>query len=110
MLSKEEKDFIEYWDLNKGKQQKFVKQLMIGLPVGTVFVIAIFLNFISGWNQRATMELNAYASLIPVLIIAGLIITVFISVFSVRYKWEINEQRYQELKARSKTVKGKAQV
>jgi heme/copper-type cytochrome/quinol oxidase subunit 2 len=102
MLTKHEKSFMEYWEQNKDSQKKFMKQLMIGLPVGSVFAIAIFLNFISGWNKKASMEFSANASLIPVLLIAAIIITVFISVFSVKYKWEMNEQKYMELKAKMK--------
>ncbi len=108
MLSKEENDFIVFWENNRDSQKRFLKQLSVGLPIGSILVIAIFLNFISGWNKQATMVINANASLIPVLIIAALIIVIFVSVFSVKYKWEVNDQKYQELKA--KENKNKTEV
>ena len=40
------------------------------------------------------------ASLILVLIVAALLIVAFVIIFSVRHKWDINEQRYRELVAR----------
>lgn len=101
MLTKEEKDFIIYWEQNRDNQKRFGRQLMIGLPVATLFVIAIAINFVAGWYKRAYMVMNSAPSLIPVLIIAGLAITVFIAVFSVKHKWEVNEQHYRELKAKT---------
>ena len=105
MLNEEEKRFVAWWELNREKQKKFFKQLAIGLPAGVLFGLAIFISFASGWYKRATMVFNAYPSaktLVPVLIIAILSIIIFISVFSVKVKWERNEQHYRELLAKNK--------
>jgi hypothetical protein len=104
MLSKEEQDFIKYWERNRGKQKLFLKQLAIGLPFGVLFAVAMFLNFSTGWDKRVadiTKTYPAFKSLILVLLIALLGIVVFVSVFSVRVKWEKYEQRYKELISRS---------
>jgi ABC-type multidrug transport system permease subunit len=104
MYSKEEEEFIVYWQNNRDKQKKFFRQLAIGLPLGVLFAVAIFINFASGWYKRASMMLNAdthIRSLIIVLIIAVISIVVFVSVFSVKVKWERYEQRYRELISRS---------
>ena len=104
MFSKEEQDFIKYWEENRVKQKRFFKQIAIGLPFGVLFAVAMFLNFVSGWDKRVTSITKTYPSaksLIIVLIIAILAIVVFISVFSVRVKWEKYEQRYRELLSRS---------
>lgn len=104
MFSKKEEDFIKYWEENRLKQKKFFKQIAIGLPFGVLFAVAMFVNFTSGWDKRVTSITKTYPSfksLILVLIIAVLAIVVFISVFSVKVKWEKYEQRYRELKARS---------
>lgn len=100
MLTEDESRFVEYWTKNRLTQKKFFKQLAIGLPIGVLFAVAIFINFTSGWYKRATMVFNAYPSvrsLILVLLVAVLLIVVFVSVFSVKVKWEKNEQRYREL-------------
>lgn len=104
-MTEEEKAFIKYWSENRERQKKFFKQLAIGLPAGAIFGIALFLNFIAGWSKQATTFLNGYPhyrSLVMVLMIAGIVIVVFISVFSVKVKWERNEQRYKELLFRNK--------
>jgi L-cystine uptake protein TcyP (sodium:dicarboxylate symporter family) len=106
MLSKEEEEFIKYWEQNRSKQKRFFKQVAIGLPFGVLFAIAMFLNFSSGWDKRVaeiTRTYPSFKSLILVLLIALLGIVVFISVFSVRVKWEKYEQKYRELLSRSKS-------
>ena len=100
MFSKEEQDFIKYWEQNRNKQKRFFKQIAIGLPFGVLFAIAMFLNFSSGWDKRVneiTKNYPSFKSLILVLLIALLGIVVFVSVFSVKVKWEKYEQRYREL-------------
>lgn len=104
MLTDQEKMFITYWKQNRDKQKKFFKQLALGLPLGLLFAAAIFINLVSGWYKRATMVFNSYPSLpslILVLIAAVLLIVVFVSVYSVKHKWDLNEQRYKELMDRS---------
>lgn len=100
MLTKEEESFITYWEQNRDKNKKILNGLAYGLPLGLVFTFAIVLNVASGWYKRATMILNTDSSLILVLIIAILLIIVFIAVYSVKHRWDLNEQRYRELTAR----------
>lgn len=108
MFSKEEQDFIKYWEENRNKQKRFFKQIAIGLPFGVLFAVAMFINFTSGWDKRVneiTKTYPSFKSLIIVLLIAILLIVVFISVFSVKVKWERYEQRYRELLSRSEAKK-----
>jgi hypothetical protein len=100
MLNDEEKNFIEYWEYHRLKKRKVVKQLSVGLPLGVVIVAAIFINFFSGWDKRAQMVINTDPSVILIVIIACLLIVLFIAIFSVRHRWDLNEQRYKELLAR----------
>jgi ABC-type sulfate transport system permease subunit len=98
MLTAEEAEFISYWEQNRLKKRKIIRQLSLGLPLGVVLVMAIFVNFFSGWYRRAEMVMRReQTSLILVLLVAAVLIVVFIVVFSVRHKWDINEQRYKEL-------------
>ena len=96
MLTEDEKKFIEYWEIHRVRRKKLLKQAGIGLPQAVVMVTAIFLNFFSGWYKRADMELRANSSLIVVVIIAIVLIAGFISIFSAKHQWEMNEQRYKE--------------
>lgn len=98
MLTNQEADFIRYWEENRLKKKKVLRQLAVGLPLGVVMVIAIFLNFFSGWYKRADMVMRReQSSLILILLIAAVLIVVFVVVFSARHRWEINEQQYREL-------------
>ena len=97
MLSNEDKKFIEFWEHNREKQKRFLVQLAIGLPAGCIFAAAIFFNVISGWHIAASSAINSSPSLILVMIVAVLAIVVFISVYSVKHRWDMNEQRYKEL-------------
>lgn len=97
MVTNEELQFIQYWEENRGKRKKFLRQLAIGLPLGFLFALAIFINVASGWYKKATMVIKAEPSLILVLIVAIISIVIFISVYSAKHKWDLNEQRYKEL-------------
>jgi len=100
MLTHDEKKFIDYWEHNRLRKKKVLRQLSVGLPLAVLFVVAIFINFISGWDKRAQMIINTDPSIIIVLIIACLLIVIFIVIFSARHSWDLNEQRYKELRAR----------
>jgi len=103
VMTEEERTFIKYWSENRERQKRFFRQLAIGLPVGMLFGLALFINVAAGWYKRAAMVLNAdphYKSLLLVLMIAVILIIVFVAVFSVKVKWERNEQRYRELLSR----------
>ena len=102
MLTQQEKDFIVYWENNRERRKKVIKQLFIGLPLGTLLVSLILISSLSGWYKRAVAEININSSLIIILLIASLFIVAFIVVFSVRHRWEMDEQQYLELKAREK--------
>ena len=97
MLTKHEQDFMNYWEQNRLKQKRFFKQLAIGLPFGCIFAFAIFINVVSGWHVKASSALKASPSLILILLVAILAIVVFIAVYTVKHRWDINEQRYREL-------------
>ena len=100
MLTHDEKKFIDYWEHNRLRKKNVLRQLSVGLPLAVLFVVAIFINFISGWDKRAQMIINTDPSIIIVLIIACLLIVIFIVIFSARHRWDLNEQRYRELRAR----------
>lgn len=100
MYTKEEEAFIKYWSEYRQKQKKIFKRALISAPAGIIIVLAIFINFFSGWYKRATMVANANSSVFIVLLIAGVFIVAFIAVFASYHKWDINETRYRELLSR----------
>ena len=97
MLTPEEQQFVDYWAANRLKRKKSILQAAVGLPLGVLIVLAIFINLITGWYKRADMEIRTDSSQIIVILIACAGIVAFIVYFSARHNWEQSEQRYQEL-------------
>lgn len=97
MLSKEENDFIQYWERNRLRQKKLFRQFLVGIPIGLLFVIPTVISFTSGWYKRADMEANSADFNPMVLFVALLLIVGFTAIFYQRWKWDQYEQRYREL-------------
>jgi membrane protein YdbS with pleckstrin-like domain len=96
MLTAEEEKFVEYWKNNREKEKKTFRQLVIGLPIGLSFAIAVLAIFSSGWYERANMV--AYSSSSPYIFVTAIIVIIgFIAIFSKKHRWDMNEQRYLEL-------------
>lgn len=104
MLAPEEKKFIEYWDANRDAQRSLTRQIFFGLPFGLLLGIGVLVVFEAGWYERATMV--AYTQSSPYVLVAAIVvIAVFTGIFYKRYKWDMNEQLYKELKAKEKLNK-----
>jgi len=101
MLNEQEKMFLEYWEANRLKEKKIMKQLLIGLPVGALFGIPIILMLILSrfWYKRADMEASSHLNPL-VLLVAVVIIIIFVAIFYKRHQWDMKEQLYLEIKAR----------
>ena|ERR1700722_19280216 len=100
MLTQQEKDFIQYWRVNRDRQKKTFKQLLIGIPVGLLFAVPIFINFTAGWYKRAAMMTHTADFNPLVLLVALLLIVAFIAIFSKKHQWDMREQQYRELLAK----------
>jgi uncharacterized membrane protein len=100
MLNQQEKDFIIYWQKNRDRQKKTFRQFLIGIPIGLLFAVPIFINFTSGWYKRAAMMTSTPDFNPLVLMVALLIIIAFIAIFSKKHQWDMREQQYRELLAK----------
>ena len=101
MLSKREQEFLKYWEQNRYKEKSFFKQFFPGLPVGLAIGAGILLLLDSGWYQRADMvALSQSSPLVIFVAITGIV--AFTGFFYKRYRWEMNEQAYKELKLKEK--------
>jgi hypothetical protein len=96
-MTKEETDFIHYWEANRLKRKKIFRQLLVGIPAGLLITVPIVVNLVSGWYKRATMEVNSSDFNPLVLIVALLIIVAFSAIFWQQHQWDQFEQRYLEL-------------
>lgn len=101
-LTEEEKAFIAYWEAARLGKRRFLRQFTIAFPITVLMAVVMFINIFSGWDKRAEMIIRGDSSSLYVVAVALVGITVFITVFSSRHKWEQNEQRYLELKEKEK--------
>ncbi|HET9056796.1 MAG TPA: hypothetical protein VFN30_08115 [Chitinophagaceae bacterium] len=102
MLTKEEKEFILYWETHSAKTNNWKVHLKSGAWWGLLFALPILLNYLSGWFTNIRLRLPGTITFI-LLAVAG--IAFFFAVFSQRFRWEYNERRYKELKAKEKSDK-----
>jgi hypothetical protein len=101
MLSDRETAFMRYWETAREKQRTVSSRLLNGLPVAILFslpilllVIAVYI-FSPSWYTKISQSIGS--AFIPV-VLAVFLCILFFSFFRMQYKWEMNEQLYQELK------------
>ena len=101
MLSAEEKEFMQWWEQNRSKEKRLLSQLTIGLPLGLAFGFPILLSVMfRGWYKNMPY---VSGSQLTIILIAVLLVVVFYAIFKMRFKWEMNEQRYLELQQKLET-------
>ena len=99
MLSAQEKEFMQWWEQNRSREKRLLSQLTIGLPLGLAFGFPILLSVMfRGWYKNMPY---VSGSQLTIILIAVLLVVVFYSIFKMRFKWEMNEQRYLELKQKA---------
>ncbi len=97
MLTSEEESFLLYWEENRVREKMIHRQLFPGLPIGLSIGVGIYLLLDSGWYERANMVANTQTN--PVILVTCILaIVVFIGIFYKKHRWEMNEQRFSELK------------
>jgi multisubunit Na+/H+ antiporter MnhB subunit len=96
-MTAEEQRFLDYWENERTKKKRFLRKLSIGLPLGVLIAVAVLVNILSGWYQKADKALRANSSLMIVILVAVIGIVVFITIFSAHHRWDRNESLYKEL-------------
>jgi uncharacterized membrane protein len=101
MLSKEEEQFLQYWERNRELHSSFISKLLRGFPMACLFglpililIVAVYL-FLPEWYIKIS---KTSASTFIVVVIAVFIAIIFYAFTRMHFKWEMNEQSYQELK------------
>jgi uncharacterized membrane protein len=94
-MERSNEEFIIYWAANRLREKKCLHQLAVGLPLGLVFGLPILLSvFMRGWYKRMPFVSGTQFTII---LMACLGIAVFYAIFRMKFKWDMNEQRYKEL-------------
>ena len=103
MFSQKEIDFMKHWETVREKESHFLSKLGRGLPVAMLFGLPIILSLVAVYflsPEWYTKVSQAASGVLGTLIVAVCMIILFFSYFRMHFKWEMNEQLYQELKSR----------
>lgn len=101
MLSEKDNEFINYWEHVRDRRKSFSVKLTSGLPMAALFsvpillFIAVIYLFFPEWYTKVSARMPGS---VLIIVIAVIISMFFFSYFRMQYKWEMNEQLYQELK------------
>ena len=103
MISEKDNAFLLYWETNREIEKTFMSKLTRGLPMALLFGLPIILLvvviriFIPDWY----MKISATSSgMFFTAVLAMIGVVLFYAYFRMQYKWEMNEQLYQELKSK----------
>ncbi len=105
MISEKEKEFLRYWEQNRESENNFGQKLLKGLPKGMIFGLPIILSVIvvriyfPEWYTKIS-QTTPGMFLTAIIAVVGIIL--FTSFFNMQFRWETNEQAYQELKIKEK--------
>jgi hypothetical protein len=104
MLKEEERRFVVYWESVRDEQARFVSKLFGGLPMALIFslpilssVAIVYFVFPEWYTKISQKAFTVTYSIVIAVFLAAL----FFAFFRMQFKWEMNEQLYQELKKKS---------
>lgn len=109
MLTEKELQFIAHWEKVREMESKTMSKFMRGLPMALLFGLPILASVVlvyalsPEWYTKISQDLK---SVTVTILIGVLLAVIFFSFTRMHFKWEMNEQLYQELKvkqAQSKT-------
>jgi membrane protein YdbS with pleckstrin-like domain len=110
MLTQKEIEFLQFWEKNREMESQFSRKLTAGLPMSILFALPILLMvgvvyfFIPDWYMKIS---KATGGAFVAVVLALLILIFFFAFFRMHYRWENNEQLYQELLFKQKKAAAK---
>jgi membrane protein YdbS with pleckstrin-like domain len=105
MITEQQRAFVQYWEQNRDMLGTTSSKILRGLPMALLFGLPILLLiaavylFLPDWYYTIS---KTKASTYTVVVIAVLVAVTFFSYVRMHFKWEMNEQLYQELKYKIK--------
>jgi membrane protein YdbS with pleckstrin-like domain len=105
MLTAEEEKFVRFWEQNRAEHSKFSSKLLRGIPMASIFGLPILLLivcvyfFLPDWYIKVS---KTSPQTFVVVVIAVLIVVLFYAFARMHFKWEMNDQLYQELKKKER--------
>jgi hypothetical protein len=101
MITERERQFLRYWEQSRDRENTFLSKLIRGLPMALIFSLPILLSvivirlFFPDWYTKIS---QTTPGMFISAIVAVFCLVIFYAYFRMQYKWEMNEQLYQELK------------
>ena len=105
MITEKNRQFMQYWEQCRDKENTFISKVSRGLPMAIIFGLPILLLvivvrlFFPDWYTKIS---QTTPGMFISAIIAVIGIVLFYAYFRMQYKWEMNQQLYEELKAKEK--------
>lgn len=100
MLSPKQQEFLIYWKNNRDHLATTSSKLARGLPMAMLFglpvlllLAVVYMFFPEWWYTISDIGTGSVIATVVAVFIAIL----FMSFFRMQFKWEMNEQHYQEL-------------
>jgi len=103
MITEKDKAFLRYWEENRDFEKTFKRKLSGGLPMAILFGLPIILLivviriFLPDWYMKIS---STSSGMFFTAVVAMIVVVFFYAYFRMQYKWEMNEQLYQELKSK----------
>ena len=100
MLTESETAFIQHWELVRVEYSSSKSKMLRGLPMAILFSLPIFFSvvlvylFSPEWYTKISSRASGASFMI---LISVLLIALFFSFSRMHFKWEMNEQLYNEL-------------
>ena len=108
MIDEKEEQFLRYWEKNRDIENSFRNKLLKGLPKAMLFGLPIILSvvivrlYFPEWYTKIS-ETSPGMFLTAIIAVIGIIL--FTAYFNMQYRWETNDQAYQELKIKENKEK-----
>jgi mannose/fructose/N-acetylgalactosamine-specific phosphotransferase system component IIC len=121
MINEKDRQFIIHWEAVRAQQRSFKHKFLSGLPMAMLFGLPVIIFFgvvkifFPEWFTTATHRqteivvpgmtekfMRLSNGDIMMMVIAIIVVVLCFSYFRMQYKWEMNEQLYQELKSKEK--------
>jgi hypothetical protein len=105
MLSDSENRFVSYWEKVRIPYSSTSSKFRRGLPLALIFGGSLFLSLVAvyifspEWYTKISQRAN---SSMFAIIIGFFLSILFFAYFKMHFKWEMDEQRYNELKTKQK--------
>ncbi len=106
MFTQQEEKFLAYWEANRIQQKYSIRPFLVGMSAGFLFGIAVIAVIYTGWYERAEMVANSKMN-VAIFLLAIIVVSFFMAFIYRKFRWETNEQYYQELLAKKRTLEKK---